>query len=56
MPIIRKILRVGNSKAVSIPKSWLEFYERDGGFVITEVAIEVDKVLTITPILPRKEP
>jgi antitoxin component of MazEF toxin-antitoxin module len=55
MPIIRKILKVGNSKAVSLPKSWLEFYERDNGLEIKEVAIEVDKVLIITPILPKKE-
>ena len=51
MPIIRKIIRIGkSSKAVIIPKSWLDFYERDR-CVIEEVAIEVNRELRITPIL-----
>jgi len=52
-PIIRKIIRVGASKAVSIPKSWLEYWERESGQKIIEVAVEVDRVLTISPILPK---
>jgi antitoxin component of MazEF toxin-antitoxin module len=55
MPIIRKIITVGTSKAVSLPKSWLEYLERESGQKITEVAVEVDKVLTISPIFPKKE-
>ena len=55
MPIIRKIIGVGSSKAVTIPKSWLELIERETGFEILEVAVEVDKVLTISPIFPKKE-
>jgi antitoxin component of MazEF toxin-antitoxin module len=55
MPIIRKIIGVGASKAVSIPKSWLEYWERESGQKITEVAVEIDKVLTISPIFPKKE-
>ena len=55
MPIIRKIIAVGTSKAVSLPKSWLEYLERESGQKITEVAVEVDNVLTISPIFPKKE-
>lgn len=55
MPIIRKVLEIGNSKAVTIPKSWFEFIEKESGKKITELAIEVDRVLTISPILPKKE-
>ena len=54
MPIIRKVIRVGGSKAVSIPKSWLEFLEKEHGVEIREVAVEVDRVLTIEPIVPEK--
>jgi antitoxin component of MazEF toxin-antitoxin module len=54
MPIIRKIIQVGTSKAVSLPKSWLEFYERKYGQCIKEVSIEVNGKLTIRPFL--KEP
>lgn len=51
MPIIRKIIRVGTSKAVSLPKSWLTFYERQYGQCITEVSVEVNGKLIIRPIL-----
>lgn len=45
---------MGDSKAVTIPKSWLELVERETGQKITEVAIEVDNALIVTPILPKK--
>jgi len=53
MPIIRKIIQVGTSKAVSLPKSWLELIEREAGKPVKEVAVEVNGVLIIKPILPR---
>lgn len=55
MPIIRKVIGVGRSRAVTIPKTWLDYYERESGEIITEVAIEVNRVLTIKPILSKKE-
>lgn len=55
MPIIRKVIEVGNSKGITLPSSWLEFLERETGVEIIEVAVEVDKVLTIAPIIPKKE-
>jgi len=55
MPIIRKIIQVGTSRAISIPKSWLDYYERETGVEIKEVAMEVNKILTITPILKNKK-
>jgi len=54
MPIVRKVIEVGNSKAVCLPKGWLEYLEKQHGRAITEVAIEVDRVLKIAPILPEK--
>ncbi|MCJ7760271.1 hypothetical protein MUP59_03925 [Candidatus Bathyarchaeota archaeon] len=55
MPIIRKVMNVGDFKGITIPKSWLDYLERECGSAIQEVAIEVDKVLIISPILPKKE-
>lgn len=56
MPIVRKIIDVGKtSKAVIIPKSWLQFYEKESGEEITEVAIEVNRVLKVSPVFPKKE-
>jgi antitoxin component of MazEF toxin-antitoxin module len=55
MPIIRKIIGCGTSKVVSIPKSWLEYWQRETGQEITEVAVEVNKVLIISPYLKEKQ-
>jgi antitoxin component of MazEF toxin-antitoxin module len=55
MPIVRKIIDVGTSKAITLPKSWLEYLQKQTGTEITEVAIEVNRVLKIEPILPQKQ-
>jgi hypothetical protein len=56
LPLIRKIIPIGKtSKAVIIPKSWLEFFEKECGQSIENVAVEVNRVLKITPILPQQE-
>jgi len=54
LPIIRKVLQHGNSRAVSLPKSWLDLIERETGKTIKEVTVEVNGVLTIQPIIPKK--
>jgi NADH:ubiquinone oxidoreductase subunit len=54
MPLIRKIIQVGTAKAVSLPAEWLRWIERETGVTPKEVAIEVDRVLTIKPVLPKK--
>ena len=46
----RKIIRVGNSVAVTIPRAWVEYYERKNG-KLAEVFIETNGKLTIHPIL-----
>ena len=53
LPIIRKVIQVGTSKAVTIPKSWFEYFKKETGVEINEVAIEVDRILKIIPILPK---
>jgi hypothetical protein len=55
MPLIRKVIEVGTSRAVTIPKDWLEFYEKQFGKPIEEVAIEVNKVLKIMPLIPKEK-
>jgi hypothetical protein len=54
LPIVRKLLQVGDSKGITLPKSWIEFFEKETGQRIIEVAIEVDRVLTISPIMSKK--
>lgn len=50
MPIKRKICKIGNGLAIFLPKSWVDLLEEKHG-KIEAVEIEVDNVLTITPIL-----
>jgi hypothetical protein len=53
---VRKIIPVGKtSRAVIIPKSWLEYYEEKEGKPISTVAIEVNRVLKIERILSKKK-
>jgi len=55
MPLIRKLMNLKTAKAVCLPKSWLDFFEREEGVQIREVAIEVDRALIITPVIPKKK-
>ena len=51
MPLVQKIIQIGDSRAVTIPASWLAYDERQKGQTIKEVAVEVNGKLTIRPIL-----
>ena len=56
VPIIRKLIAIGKtSRAVILPKSWLQYYEAQEGHPIDAVAIEVNKALQITPMIKRPE-
>jgi len=48
MPIEQKVIKVGNSRAVTIPAGWLEYYEKKLGRPITFVLIELNNVITIS--------
>ena len=54
MPLIRKVCKVGTGEAVFIPKSWIRFLEEKHDQPIVRVAIEVNEVLKISPIIERK--
>lgn len=55
MPIVRKVMTVGGSRGVTLPSTWLSLAEEECGRKITRVSIEIDEVLTIKPILSKKE-
>jgi len=55
MPIIRKILNVGDSKAITIPKSWIASAEEKAGKKIIALALEVDRVITLQPVFAKDE-
>jgi hypothetical protein len=54
MPIIRKILPIGGSQAITLPRSWLDWIERETGKRPTEVLIEVNGILKVSPIIEKK--
>jgi len=54
MPITRKVVKIGDSRGITLPYSWLEFLERQIGKEIVEVAIEVNSVLRILPVVDGK--
>jgi antitoxin component of MazEF toxin-antitoxin module len=55
MPLIRKVLPIGNSRGITLPSDWLKFIERETGKKITEVLLEVDGNVTVSPVLEKKE-
>jgi antitoxin component of MazEF toxin-antitoxin module len=48
MPLTRKLIRVGNSRAVVIPPGWLRYYEEKSGAPIVSILMELNNVITIT--------
>jgi hypothetical protein len=55
MPIIRKVIAIGDSRGISLPKSWIDYLERQTGTKLKEVAIEVDGILRVSPIINTQE-
>ena len=55
-PIIRKIMPIGDSQGITLPKSWLDWIERETGKRPTEVTIEVNGILKVSAILEKSEP
>lgn len=48
MPLKRKLITVGNSRAVVIPSDWLKYYEDKQGKPIEEVFLELNNIITIS--------
>ncbi len=55
MPIVRKLMDVGNSKSITLPKSWIENAEQQAGKKIIAMALEVNGKITLQPVFS-KEP
>ena len=48
MPLLRRLIKVGNSRAVVIPPGWLRYYEEKGGEPIRSILMELNGAITIT--------
>ena len=53
MPLIRKLIKVGNSRAVIIPPDWIRYYEEKHGLPISEILMELNNVITIAISEPK---
>lgn len=53
MPIIRKLTCVGESRGITLPKSWLENAEQERGKRIVAIALEVNGCITLNPIFEK---
>lgn len=47
MPITRKIIRVGHSRAVTLPSGWLDYHQKKLGREIKAVTMEIDNLITL---------
>lgn len=54
MGLLRKIIPIGNSQGITIPKQWLNWIERKTGQKIVEVTVEVNGALKIIPIIEKR--
>ena len=54
MAILRKLISIGNSKAIIIPHDYLE-YHRKNGKIIREVGLEINDKIIINPIFLKIE-
>ena len=53
MPIIRRIITIGHSKAITIPKSWITNAEDEAGKKVVALALEVDGSITLQPVFEK---
>lgn len=47
MPLVRKLITVGNSKAVIIPRDWLKYHEEQMGQPVEVMLMEVNNIITL---------
>ena len=41
MPLLKKLIDLGNSKAITIPKDWLDYYKERNGVELETVLMEI---------------
>jgi hypothetical protein len=48
MPLKRKLIKIGSSRAVTIPPDWLKYYEDKRGEPVEDILMELDNIITIS--------
>jgi len=55
MPLKRQLFEVGGSKAVTLPKSWIETAEESEGKRVIAISMEVNGCLILAPIFEKSK-
>jgi len=55
MPLTRKIINLGHSKAICLPKTWIKLHEEAHGQNIEKVLIDVNEKLLISAKPPEPQ-
>ena len=55
MPILRSIINLGKSQAVTLPKSWLRNAEDTEGKKAVAIAMEIDGSITLKPVFEKEQ-
>jgi hypothetical protein len=56
LPETRKLNQNSTSRFVTLPKSWLDYYEKQEGRKIVSIALEVNGKLILSPIFEPIKP
>jgi hypothetical protein len=48
--VVRKLIRLGSCKGITIPKCWLDQAEKESGRKVTHLKLTIDHALTVEPI------
>jgi bifunctional DNA-binding transcriptional regulator/antitoxin component of YhaV-PrlF toxin-antitoxin module len=54
VPIIRKLTTIGDSRGITIPKSWIENAESKAKKKIVAIAMEIDGIINLRPVFEEK--
>jgi len=47
MPLVKRLLKIGNSRMVVLPASWLRYHEEETGRPIEELLMQVNGEITL---------
>jgi hypothetical protein len=54
MPITRQLIKLGNSKVIAIPLSWIRYVEKETGQPLKTVGLDVSDTIKIYPVFEKK--
>jgi antitoxin component of MazEF toxin-antitoxin module len=50
LAIVKRVRRIGGSRGIILPKTWMDSVERKLGHELTEVELQIDEEITVKPV------